>query len=433
MRAGTDHRTAAHRLPPGWQFTLSAVVLFLALFGSHLATPLYPIWQADFGLSNTDIAIIFAGYPVGVTFGLLHGGRLGDQLGRKPLTRAGLLTILAASLCYLWAGGFTSLLVARLLNGYGIGLLSGPAVAAIVELHPTRNRGSASRIGAIATLSAPAAGMLTATLIAHYATGPTAVAAPYIIFAVLLSLGLILTGGYRETIHPEEKRSLRSASFRPQALRVPPGIALPFAYAACVAVLTWANTGLWLSLGPSIIPALMQGAHPMTGGLAVVAFLTTAGIVQLGGGWLGYLRAIVVSLILVIAALTTVLASLHAGGVAGVALGMLLGGTSQGLAWMGAVELTNRIAPDWSRATVLSVLYICCYFGSVVPVLLTGLAADVFGLSLAFGGLCVLSMSSAVALLIWTARLRGVLPDRHEILPDVPKGVDRTAPAAPPD
>lgn len=414
---------------PGLQYGLSAIVLFLALFGSHLATPLYPIWQGEMGLSNTDIVIIFAGYPVGVTLGLMHGGRLGDQLGRKPLTRAGLLTIILASLCYLEADSMTLLLIARLANGYGIGLLSGPAVAAIVELHPGRDRGAASRLGAMATLSAPAAGLFTASIIA-YATSPErATALPYHIFTALLLTGLLATLFYAETILPQAKRTLRGTSWRPQRLRVPPEIAGTFNYAACVATTAWANTGLWLSLGPSIIVGLMEDAHPLSGGLSVVVFLLMAGLVQLIGQRLSYVSAIVIALWLVAVSLCTVLLSLHLGSVAGVAIGMVLGGMCQGLAWMGAVELVNRIAPDLVRASVLSVLYIFCYFGSIVPVFLTGYVADRTGLGTAFLGISVISMSVAIILLVVTARIRAKLPPSGCDLPLVPEPVDKPRPA----
>ncbi|MFD2858107.1 MFS transporter [Seohaeicola zhoushanensis] len=175
MSDGTAERVAMARPGPMLQYVFSAIVLFLALFGSHLATPLYPFWQDRFDLTNSDIVMIFVCYPIGVTFGLLHGGRLGDQLGRKPMVRSGLFLILLASLGYLVANSMTPLLVARLLNGYGIGMLSGPAVASIIELHPRLDRGAASRVGAVATLSAPAAGMLTATLVVYFAATETAV------------------------------------------------------------------------------------------------------------------------------------------------------------------------------------------------------------------------------------------------------------------
>lgn len=430
MAGPADRPPAGPRTAPGLQYGLSATVLFLALFGSHLATPLYPIWKGELGLSNTDIVIIFAGYPVGVTLGLLHGGRLGDQLGRKPLTRVGLLVIIVASLCYTGAGSMTLLLVARLANGYGIGLLSGPAVAAIVELHPRHDRGAASRLGAIATLCAPAAGLFTASIIAYAVSPERATALPYHIFTALLLTGLLATLFYAETILPQAKRSLSDTSWQPQCLRVPPEIAGTFIYTACVATMAWANTGLWLSLGPSIIVGLMEDAHPLSGGLSVVVFLSMAGLVQLVGRRLGYVLAIEIALWLVAVSLCTVLLSLHLGRVAGVALGMVLGGMSQGLAWMGAVELVNRIAPDLVRASVLSVLYIYCYFGSIVPVFLTGYLADRAGLGTAFLGISLLSMCLAAILLVVTARIRASLPPPGRDLPLVPDPVDKPRPAS---
>jgi MFS family permease len=159
----------------GFQYAAAALVLFLALLGSHLATPLYPLWQQRFGLTTSQVTMVFACYPMGVTAGLLFGGRLGDQLGRKPLILVGILLTACSSMVYLAASGMGHLVAARLMNGVAIGLLSGPAVAAIVELHPTGDRSEASRIGAIATLASPAAGLLMATR----SRSSAAIARPY--------------------------------------------------------------------------------------------------------------------------------------------------------------------------------------------------------------------------------------------------------------
>lgn len=400
---GGDRRSA------GTQYAAAALVLFLTLLGSHLATPLYPIWQQRFGLSTSVITVIFACYPVGVTMGLLFGGRLGDQLGRKPLILTGILLTACSSLIYLAASGMAHLVTARLVNGIAIGLLSGPAVAAIVELHPTGDRSEASRIGAIATLASPAAGLLMATLVVQFAAPDYATTLPFQLQLVALAVTLVFFLGYRETILPANRRSLARTSFRPQGLWVPSEIRPGFVFASTAGALSWANTGLWLALGPAMVSDVLGSTNRLLGGLTVIGFLATAGVVQLFTRGMPYRRAISLGLILIPPSLLLICATLIWKSGAGLVAGAILAGAAQGLSWMGCSELVNRITPTDIRASVLSALYVAGYFGAAVPVVATGFAADWLGLLPA-----ILILAAAFSVLAIVLQFRNVRFTRAE-------------------
>lgn len=375
---------------PRFQYAAAALVLFLTLLGSHLATPLYSIWQAEFGLSTTAVTLIFACYPIGVTIGLLFGGRLGDQLGRKPLIFVGVLLTMVSSVVYLLAVGMEYLVAARLINGVAIGLMSGPAVAVIVELQPSGNRAEASRIGAMATLASPAAGLLAVTLIVHFTTVPDLVVTrPFLFQLCGLAVALVLAFSFRETILPHSRRSLRMTSFAPQGVWVPPKIRSAFIFASVTGALSWANTGLWLALGPALAFDVMGTANKLLGGLTVVAFLTTAGVVQLFTKGLGYRRAIMIGLLLIPPSLMLICATMVWKSTLGLIVGAIMAGAGQGLCWMGCSELVNRITPAEIRASVLSGLYISGYMGAAIPIVFTGIATDYLGL---FRALIILSV-----------------------------------------
>ncbi|MCV0394919.1 MAG: MFS transporter [Rhizobiaceae bacterium] len=389
---------------PGIQYTAAAAVLFLTLLGSHLATPLYPHWQDVFGLTTAHITMVFACYPIGVTIGLLFGGRLGDQVGRRPMVLVGILLTACSSLVYLMASGMGHLVAARLLNGLAIGLLSGPAVAAIVELHPTGDKAAASRIGAIATLAAPAAGLLMATLVVHFAAIGMIATLPFLIqlCGLALALGLLLV--YRETLLPHNRRTFGVASFAPQGLWVPEEIRAPFTFAAVTGALAWANTGLWLALGPAMVSDVIGSNDGLLSGLAVVGFLTMAGLVQLFTRGMGYRRAISLGLGLIPPSLVLICATLLWRSGLGLFCGAVLAGMAQGLSWMGCSELTNRIAPTGLRASVLSTLYIAGYFGAAIPVVATGFIADWLGLFPAIVLMAAVFVILAVVLLLQNMR-----------------------------
>lgn len=393
----------------GFQYAAAAVVLFLTLLGSHLATPLYPLWQERFGLSTAQITMIFACYPVGVTAGLLFGGRLGDQFGRRPLVLVGIVLTACSSMVYLAASGMGHLVAARLMNGVAIGLMSGPAVAAIVELHPTGDRSEASRIGAIATLASPAVGLLMATLVVQFAVPESVTRLPFMIQLGGLAAALGLLAMYRETILPENRRRLSEASFRPQGLSVPADIRAGFTFASITGALSWANTGLWLALGPAMVSDVLGSENRLLGGLTVVGFLATAGIVQLFTRGMHYRRAISLGLVLIPPSLALICATLIWQSAVGLVAGAVIAGAAQGLSWMGCSELVNRITPAAIRASVLSGLYIAGYFGAAIPVVATGFAADWLGLLPA-----ILLLAASFSLLAIVLQMRNLRFGREE-------------------
>ena len=97
-------QTRSAWLSPQSQYLAAAFVLFLVLFGGNLPTPLYPVWQRQFGLSTGTVTAVYSVYPLGVVLGLLFGGRLADQLGRRPIVALAALTSVLAEACFIMAG-----------------------------------------------------------------------------------------------------------------------------------------------------------------------------------------------------------------------------------------------------------------------------------------------------------------------------------------
>src|SRR2546422_4087911 len=61
----------------------SITVSYLA--SSSAPTPLYPIYQAEWGFSSLAVSLVFGIYAVAVLGALLVAGRLSDYVGRRPV------------------------------------------------------------------------------------------------------------------------------------------------------------------------------------------------------------------------------------------------------------------------------------------------------------------------------------------------------------
>src|SRR5271154_5175615 len=108
-------------------FYLLASVTISFLAGSVAPTPLYALYQAQWGFSPITVTIIFAIYALSVLAALLFVGRLSDHLGRRPVLIAATAAQAATMVLFATASGVGDLMLARIIQG----LATGSAMGAI--------------------------------------------------------------------------------------------------------------------------------------------------------------------------------------------------------------------------------------------------------------------------------------------------------------
>jgi MFS family permease len=104
--------------------------------GTNLATPLYAVYAERFGFSSLALTAIFAASAVVLVPALVVFGRLSDRFGRKPVILGGLAAGCVGLVLFATAQGTGWLLAARAVQGLAVGMISGAATAALVELDP---------------------------------------------------------------------------------------------------------------------------------------------------------------------------------------------------------------------------------------------------------------------------------------------------------
>jgi MFS family permease len=71
---------------PGWaSFALLASMAFTFLAAASAPTPLYGVYQDEWGFSAITTTIVFSVYAVSVLGALLTVGGLSDYIGRRPV------------------------------------------------------------------------------------------------------------------------------------------------------------------------------------------------------------------------------------------------------------------------------------------------------------------------------------------------------------
>src|SRR5258707_10510832 len=108
-------------------FYLLASITVSFLASSSAPTPLYSIYQAQWGFSPITVTVIFGIYAISVLAALLFVGRLSDHLGRRPVLIAATAVQAATMVIFATASGLGDLVLARIIQG----LATGAAVGAV--------------------------------------------------------------------------------------------------------------------------------------------------------------------------------------------------------------------------------------------------------------------------------------------------------------
>ena len=398
-------------------FWVTAATAFLAFAANAAASPLYRVYQVRFGFSATTLTLLFAVYIVVLLGTLLAFGSLSDYLGRRPVILAGLALGALSCGLFLLTQGEGTLFVARAVQGAAVGLISGAASAALLDLRPA---GTATPlVSSVAPSGGQALGALGASVLAQYAPAPTRLVW-WLLFAAFVIGGLTVAA----MPEPGMRRGGAVHSLRPH-VGVPRVAISAFVGAIPCLLALWALAGFFLSLGPSLTASLLHSDNLVWGGVVILLFtgLGAAASATLGkddpsrvmfGG----------CLVLVTGALVTFLAIETATSVT-LLIGTSVAGAGFGPAFTGAYRSVVAQAPADDRAGLITAIYIVSYLATGIPAVIGGVATANYGLNDTAAG-----YSLAVALLAAAAAV--VLVNRIRTAGRAEKAVRSTRTPAPP-
>ena len=122
------------RLPRPAAFWSVAVLLVLMLAASGVPSPLYRVYQEEFGFSSGVLTTVFGIYSFALLASLLVVGGLSDHVGRRPVLIVAFVLEAAAMALFLAADGVGWLLAARVVQGLATGALTSTLGAALLDL-----------------------------------------------------------------------------------------------------------------------------------------------------------------------------------------------------------------------------------------------------------------------------------------------------------
>ena len=383
------------RLPRPAAFWTVAVLLVLVLAASGVPSPLYRVYQEQFGFGPGVLTAVFGIYALALLASLLVVGSLSDHVGRRPVLAGGLLLQAVAMVAFLVADGVGWLLAARVLQGLSTGALTGTMGAALLDLQ----RGDRP-LGPLVNSVSPGLGLSLGAVGAGLAIEAVAEPQPWV-FGVL-TVVFVLGAGLVYAL-PESSPRLPGAlaSLRPR-VEVPRPQRRAFLVAVPCLVALWAMGGLVLSLGPSLTAGVFGVADHLVGSLLILCMQGSAAVGGLLARDLPPRRAMGGGSVLFGVAVGGLLVSLTTGTLWLFFVTSGLAGLGFGAAFLGAVAtVTAGVAPG-HRAGLLSSIFVVGYLAFSIPAIVAGIASSSVGLQLTaevYGAVViVLALGAAVGL-----------------------------------
>jgi MFS family permease len=348
---------------PALYLLASLVVSLLA--GSAAPTPLYAIYQRQWGSSPITTTIVFGVYAVAVLAALLALGRLSDSVGRRPVLLASLGVQVLSMLVFATAGGVGALMAARVIQGLATGAALGAIGAGMLDVDRER--------GALANALSPGlgtgSGALVSALFVQFLPGPT-----HLIYFALIgvfALQAIGVGLLRETV---TRVPVTASVFVPE-VRLPRAVRGPVLAAAPVLFAVWALAGLYAALGPALVQTLTGSASVVLGAASVTVLTVTAvsAVYLLRNVYARTVLVVGITALVVGVAITLI--ALGVGSVGLFFAGTAVSGIGFGAGFQGGIRTVVPQAAPHERAGVLSLLFVISYLGMGIPAVAAGFGA----------------------------------------------------------
>lgn len=358
----------------------------LLYVSSMLPTPLYPMYQRQFGFSELLVTAIYASYVIGNLTVLLFFGRLSDQLGRKPAALIAFAVVMVCTLCFLAAQSPAWLFAGRILNGFAVGLGAATLTAWIAELEPRQDKQRASRLTSAGNLAGLAFGPLLAGCLAQYAAWPLRLC--YLIYLVMAAFIMWLLLRTTEGV----KRPVKSAhelSLRPR-IGVPREVRFAFLSPAALAFATFALGGFYGALVPGLLTRWLHQTNLAIIGAVVALFFGTGAVVAALSGRLGRRAVLFTCLILLLLGLLALLFAEWQRSFSWVIVASFISGSAMALGFRSSLGMVNELAPEAQRAEVVSAYLLICYTANSLPVIGIGLLSRLLSASAVHTGFAIL-------------------------------------------
>ena len=354
-------------------FWIASFAFLSVMAFSAVPSPLYGLYRTRDHFSLFMITVVYAVYAVGVIGSLLLAGHLSDWYGRRRLLLPALGLAITSAIVFLMSKSLAGLVVGRLLNGIGIGIVVSTATAYLTELDAVGRPGATRRRAQLTASAIPVGGIglgaLVAGILAEWVARPLTV--PYLVLLAALVLGTIGVAASPETREGPKPRP----RYRPQRVSVPSAERGRFFAAALSAFMAFATQGLFTGLAAVFLNiTLHHSSHALAGAVLGAMYASAVAAQILTSAW-SITREFEAGMTAMVAGLgLAVLAVwLRPPSLALFIAGGAVIGAGAGVIFRGAIGTVMSIAPPDRIAESLAGMFVATFVGISLPVVGAGI------------------------------------------------------------
>ena len=410
----------AARRPARYPWLLLGLLWLVAFLNSAdrtIVIAVMPQLRSEFGLTDTQLALISSTFFWVYAVAAFLSGRLGDRLSRSRVILYGLVFWSIATGVSSLAAGFVMFVMLRGVVALGESTYFPSATALISDWHEPRLRSRALSLHQTAVFAGAGLGALTSGIIADRLGWRV----PYLIYG---AAGLALCFVIRNWVHDAPAIRSMAVSRHDNRGAGPLRAVLASAPALCLCVVFFLATGAATGLtvwAPTYVHDAM-GLDLGDSALYGSATINVAGFVAVSLGGLladalmrrsviGRFYALIIGLTLAAVLLLPLASARSAPGVGAVLLASTIG---KGLFDGCIYAAMHDVVPPEARATAVGLMTMIGFFGAGITPIFVAKVAGSYGMALGITSLTVLYfMAIAIILLARASTRRAVLATRQ--------------------
>ncbi|MFB8004041.1 MFS transporter [Nocardia sp. NPDC056000] len=362
------------RPAPKWWIWLAAWPVTAVFILSNAATPLYVLWQRDFGFSKGTMTVVFACYIAGLLGSLLVSGVASDRLGRKAVLVPALVLAATACLIFATANDVLALIIARLLTGIAVGAAVSAGMAAVTDVAGAERKHLGALFASTAMVLGAGVGPLLSGVLSENAPAPT-------VTVFLVEIALLATAFITVLRMPIGRPEHRGTGSWVRMPRVPIANRRQLLLGIAVFAPGITATSFVLSLGPALLSGLLGTASRILAGAMAFAMFLTATAVQFAARSLPRSAIMATSAAATAVAMLSLTVAVHGSSANYLIAAALLAGAGQGLGQLGGLSLLNHAVPAARLAEANAAFNIGGYIPAGLLPVSAGYLSDAVGLS----------------------------------------------------
>ncbi|MGE8207321.1 MFS transporter [Heyndrickxia sp. NPDC080065] len=365
---------------------------FIMAIGATFPSPLFPLFQEQFLLSNLEITLLFAIYAVFLLPTLLVAGQIGIIYGLKKLTMIGIVASIISAILFITSNHSWQLYLSRILEGIGFGIFMGTATTLLLKQCSKEMTTKALTLSSMGIMVGFGVGPTISGLIIQYFHFQQ-LRFPFVILTVLLISAAISLWSIPDKHLLENKKEAIQIK-----ISVPINIRFVFwSFIALTGFIVFSLNGIVLSLIPSYVKSVLHTSNLSVSGLLILLLLGGGGIAQrISWPKLPVIRVRIGIVLLLIGAWFMIFAG-ETTNIVLLWMGILIQAIGGGWAFQASLQLAGITPKPEDRSRVISTYYSASYSGFIFPIVGVGLLNLFFDL---YYSLMILNMVATVIVIM---------------------------------